>query len=199
MLAAAPPALPQQQPTVKTNVDEVLLDLIVRDKKGKPVTDLKPEEITVTDNGVKQTILSFRLVRGSEAISATGASYPLDPLRQIRLVTLAFEPLSAPDQRKLARSAALDLIKGDQGVNVFYSVVVIDTRLLVLQQFTKDHDALDQGHRAGHRGVERAAAEFGIGCHHGRAEAQPGRPDRERRRSGFEPADRRHADCRRSP
>ncbi len=63
-------------------------------------------------------------------------------MRQIRLVTLAFEPIDAPDQRKLARTAALDLIKGEQGTNVFYSVVVIDTRLLVLQQFTKDHDAL---------------------------------------------------------
>ena len=114
----------------------------MRDKKGKPITDLKPDEITVTDNGAKQNILSFRLVRGSEAISATGAATPLDPLRQVRLVTLAFEPLPAPDQRKLARSAALDLVKGDQGINVFYSVVVIDTRLLVLQQFTNDHDAL---------------------------------------------------------
>jgi VWFA-related protein len=100
-LAAPPPALPQQQqpPTVKTNVDEVLLDMVVRDKKGKPITDLKPEELTITDNGIKQTILSFRQVRGSEAISATGASMPLDPLRQIRLVTLAFEPFAAPDQR----------------------------------------------------------------------------------------------------
>src|SRR5580693_4871342 len=100
-VAAALPAQPQQQGTanptqVKTNVDEVLLDLIVRDKKGKPITDLKPGEITVTDNGAKQTIVSFRLVRGSEAISATGASTPLDPLRQMRLVTLAFEPLPAP-------------------------------------------------------------------------------------------------------
>src|ERR1700677_1968308 len=135
---AALPAQPQQQPAVKTNVDEVLLDLIVRDKKGKPITDLKPGEIAVTDNGAKQAILSFRLVRGSEAISATGAATPLDPLRQVRLVTLAFEPLPAPDQRKLARTAALDLVKGDQGINVFYSVVVIDTRLLVLQQFTND-------------------------------------------------------------
>jgi VWFA-related protein len=143
LLAAAPPALPRQQPpTVKTNVDEVLLDLVVRDKKGKPITDLKPEEITITDNGVKQTILSFRQVRGSEAISAAGASMPLDPLRQIRLVTLAFEPMAAPDQRKLARTAAIDLVKGDQGTNVFYSVVVIDTKLLILQHFTKDHDAL---------------------------------------------------------
>lgn len=143
LLAAAPPAHPQQQTTVKTNVDEVLLDLVVRDKKGKPITDLRPEDITVTDNGAKQKLISFRLVRGSEAISASGASMPLDPLRQVRLVTLAFDPLSAPDQRKLARSAALDLIKGEQGVNVFYSVVVMDTRLLVLQRFTKDHDALN--------------------------------------------------------
>jgi len=130
------------QSTAKTNVAEVLLDLVVRDKKGKPISDLTPEEIAITDNGVKQTILSFRLVRGSEAISVTGASTPLDPLRQIRLVTLAFEPLAAPDQRKLARTAALDLVRGDQGVNVLYSVVVIDTRLLVLQHFTKDRAAL---------------------------------------------------------
>jgi VWFA-related protein len=140
--AVAPFALPQQQQPIKTNVDEVLLDMIVRDKKGKPITDLKPEDITVSDNGAKQNLLSFRLVRGSDAVSATGATTPLDPLRQIRLVTLAFEQISAPDQRKLARSAALDLVKGEQGTNVYYSVVVIDTRLLVLQQFTKDHAAL---------------------------------------------------------
>ncbi len=140
----AAPVLCQPQATLKTNVEEVLLDLVVRDKKGKPVTDLKPEDLTVTDNGAKQAILSFRLVRGAEALSASGATTPLDPLRQIRLVTLAFEPLplAAPDQRRMARSAALDLIKGDQGTNVFYSVVVIDTRLLVLQHFTKDRDAL---------------------------------------------------------
>ena len=89
ILAAALPALPQQQPaqppaspaspTIKTNVDEVLLDLVVRDKKGKPITDLTPEELTITDNGSKQTILSFRQVRGTEAVTATGATETLDP------------------------------------------------------------------------------------------------------------------------
>ena len=154
LVAAAPPALPQTQPaTVKANVEEVLLDMVVRDKKGKPVTDLKPDELTVTDNGARQTILSFRLVQGSQAISATGGSTPLDPLRQIRLVTLAFEPFAAPDQRKLARTAALDLVKGDQGTNVFYSVVVIDTRLLVLQQFTRDRDGLTKAIERATEGV----------------------------------------------
>jgi hypothetical protein len=45
LVAATPPARPQ--PTAKANVDEVLLDLVVRDKKGKPITDLKPEEISI--------------------------------------------------------------------------------------------------------------------------------------------------------
>ena len=147
LLTAGQVALPMRAQqaagsTVKTTVDEVLLDLIVRDKKGKPVTDLKPQDITVVDNGAKQTLASFRLVSGSEALSETGAKTALDPLRQVRLVTLAFEAMTEADQRKLARTAALDLIKGDQGTNVFYAVVVINTKLLVLQQFTTDKAAL---------------------------------------------------------
>jgi VWFA-related protein len=142
----ATPARPQQSggpvPTLKTNVEEVQLDLIVRDKKGKPITDLKQDELTVTDNGTKETLTSFRLVRGSEAVSQNGATTKLDPLRQLRLVTLAFESLGDAAQRKSAREAALDLIKGDQGTNVFFSVVALNTRLLVLQSFTTDKAAL---------------------------------------------------------
>jgi VWFA-related protein len=134
--------LPAQTPTVRTTVDEVVLDLVVRDKKGKPVTDLKPEDLRVMDNNVRQTITSFRLVSGAEAIGPTGTRTTLDPLRQVRLVTLAFESMSEADQRKLARTAALDLIKGGQGTNVFYSVVAINTQLRVLQPFTTDKAAL---------------------------------------------------------
>jgi hypothetical protein len=50
--------------------------------------------------------------------------------------------MAEADQRKLARTAAIDLIKGDQGTNVYYAVVVINTRLFVLQQFTRDKAAL---------------------------------------------------------
>jgi VWFA-related protein len=143
LLVSRPMAAQQTtSPTVKTTVDEVLLDLIVRDKKGKPVTDLKPQDLTVVDNGAKQTLTSFRLVSGSEALTETGTKTTLDPLRQVRLVTLAFEAMTEADQRKLARNAALDLVKGDQGTNVFYAVVVINTKLLVLQQFTNDKAAL---------------------------------------------------------
>jgi len=135
---AATPTDAGQIPTVKTTVDEVVLDFIARDKKGKPITDLKPEDLTVTDNGAKEDLTSFRLVQGADAINQSGATSKLDPLRQLRLVTLAFEAMGEPDQRKRARTAATDLINGEQGTNVFYSVVVIDTRLLLLQQFTSD-------------------------------------------------------------
>jgi VWFA-related protein len=142
IILASAPARAQQPapgvPTVTSNVDEVVLDLIVRDKKGKPITDLKPGELIISDNGVRQTLKSFRLVRGSEAISQTGEATKLDPLRQLRLVTLAFEFLGDSSQRKTARDAAIDLIRGEQGANVLYSVVALNTRLLVLQPFTKD-------------------------------------------------------------
>jgi VWFA-related protein len=155
-MAAPIPASAQQAAgsTVKTTVEEVLLDLIVRDKKGKPVTDLKPGDLTVLDNGAKQSLTSFRLVSGSDALTATGVKTTLDPLRQIRLVTLAFEAMSDAAQRKLARTAAIDLVQGGQGTNEFYAVVVINTRLLVLQQFTNDKAALTKA-------IERATEGLG--------------------------------------
>ena len=133
---------PTTSPPVRTTVEEVVLDMVVRDKKGKPVTDLSPSDITVSDSGTKQTLSSFRLVRGKDAINEKGATTALEPLRQLRLVTLAFDALAAADQRKTARTAALDLIHSDQGQNVFYSVVLINTRLLALQQFTTDKELL---------------------------------------------------------
>ena len=156
LLATVPWAGRAQTPNVKGGIDEVLLDITVRDKKGKPITDLKPQDVTVVDNGVKQKLTSFRLVRGAEAISQAGATTKLDPLRQIRLVTLAFEALGEGDQRQMARTAALALINGDQGTNVFYSVVMVNTRLLVLQPFTKDKAALAAA-------IERATTGFAVG------------------------------------
>jgi len=140
--------LPAQQtdnsasPVIRTTVDEVVLDLIVRDKKGKPVTDLKPVDLTVLDNDARQTLTGFRLVSGSEAIGANGAKVALDPLRQVRLVTLAFESTTEASQRKLSREAARDLVQGGQGANVFYSVVIVNTQLMALQPFTTDKAAL---------------------------------------------------------
>jgi VWFA-related protein len=141
-ISAQQPA--QESPTIKTSVDEVLLDVIVRDKKGKLVSDVKPGDLTVTDNGMKQKLNSFRLVQGAEAISSDGGRAALDMLHQIRLVTLTFEAMGGADQRQMARRAAIDLIKGEQGTNVYYAVVMISSQLHLLQPFTKDREALQK-------------------------------------------------------
>lgn len=130
---------PPPQATIRTTVDEVVLDVIVRDKKGRPVKDLTADDVLVLDNGVRQKITGFRLVEGQEAIDK-GQKVALDPLRQLRLVTLCFERLDE-DSRRIARQGALDLIK-DPAPNVFYSVVTIDTQLFGLQEFTRDREAL---------------------------------------------------------
>ncbi len=76
-------------------------------------------------------------------------------------MTLAFEAMAEADQRKLARTAAIDLIKGEQGTNVYYAVVVINTQLLVLQQFTNDKAALTKAieHATGGLGGPGLASE----------------------------------------
>jgi VWFA-related protein len=146
-----PAAAPQQpaQPTtpvIRTGAQEVLLDVVVRDKKGKLIRDLKPEEVQVFDEGTVQKVNSFRLVTGSEPValgSTDTEPKKLDPLRQIRLVTLLFTGLDN-EARRLSRSAALDFLGKQVEQNVFISVFTIDRQLHVLQQFTNDRELIKQ-------------------------------------------------------
>src|ERR1051325_2361092 len=85
LVTAASAQLPP--PQVRTTTEEVVLDVVVRDRKGKLIRALGPADFEVLDNGARQSVKSVRLVEGKEAISKAGAA-TLDPLRQIRLVTL---------------------------------------------------------------------------------------------------------------
>ncbi|MCJ7504678.1 MAG: VWA domain-containing protein, partial [Acidobacteriia bacterium] len=133
-------------PAVKGTSEEVLLDVVVRDKKGHRVDNLKPEDFQIFDNGEPKKITSFRLVHGGEAIGTSGTGSTrtqLDPLRQIRLVTMIFR-CSDNTSRRLARDAALDLLKGELPQNVYVAIMVIDFKLEVLQAFTNDTALLRQ-------------------------------------------------------
>ncbi|MBV9301189.1 MAG: VWA domain-containing protein [Acidobacteriaceae bacterium] len=142
------------QTTFKAGSEEVVLDVIVRDKKGQPVKDLKPDDLEVYDNGAKRPITSFRLIEGAAAIvggQQTPGAQPqhLDPLRQVRLITLLFAHLGDVNSRRLSRTAAFDLLKTDLPQNVYMSVLVLDQSIEALQAFTNDRDRL-------RRAVEKA-------------------------------------------
>ncbi|MGA8028563.1 MAG: VWA domain-containing protein [Bryobacteraceae bacterium] len=147
LLSCAPALFPQQtqppaQPSnLKAGSEEVMVDLVVRDKKGRAITDLKASDFTLLDNGDKKTIKTFRLVQGTESVDASGAHTQLDPLRQIRLVTLIFENLDL-NSRRLARDAALDLLKTEFPQNVYMAVMIIDFKLEAIQPFTNNRDLL---------------------------------------------------------
>ncbi|GAC1700642.1 MAG: hypothetical protein NVS9B4_02380 [Candidatus Acidiferrum sp.] len=136
-----PPSAPTPGAAVRAASDEVLLDVVVRDKKGRPVENLKPEDFQIFDNGEPKKILAFRLVQGRDAVAAGGARTQLDPLRQVRLVTMIFQCWSN-NARRLARDAAMDLLKGELPQNVYMAVMTIDHKLEVLQPFTNEPERL---------------------------------------------------------
>jgi VWFA-related protein len=153
---AQPPAQSPAQPqapqsgtvTLHAGTNEVLLDVVVRDKKGQRVTNLENSDLEILDNGVPQKITSLRLIEGDQTIAtpeqASGAPKPvnqrkksIDVEREIRLVTLIFNRLDL-NARTIARTAALDLLKNEFPQNVYMGVLVLGDSLQALQPFTND-------------------------------------------------------------
>src|SRR5262249_44146603 len=52
----------EREDNVVLRVNEVVLDVVVRDKKGHAIKDLKSSDFEVYEDGLRQDISSFRLV-----------------------------------------------------------------------------------------------------------------------------------------
>ena len=151
--AQTPPAAtapPDSTPVIKGSSQEVMLDMVFRDKKGRPVTDIKPEEVHVSEDGAPQKLSSFRMVTGKGDQAATGAAETdagasrrsLDPMKEIRLVTLVFENLDSEGKR-FFRGAVKDLLAMAPEQNLYFAVYTIDQKLHCIQPFTNDHKAMN--------------------------------------------------------
>jgi VWFA-related protein len=134
---------PASPPTFKVNAGVVMLDVVVRDKKGRLVRDLRNEEVQVFEDGVKQEVTGFRFVEtGPEPAPAAPGAPPAPPRpesKQIGLVTLLFDQLGT-EARILARKAALDFLASDHRPDLWISVFTIDRKMRLMQQFTTDRD-----------------------------------------------------------
>ena len=128
--SATSPDATMQVPTLSSNANEVTLDLVVKDKKHKPVLDLKPEDFVVTDNDVpvKLTGLSF-FERKCTLNQAT-------LLRSSSIIS----PVPPPKSHKLI---ALKIIKMLPSKGYSYSVFDIPGRLRLIQGFTDNKTAAD--------------------------------------------------------
>jgi len=90
--AQQPPATdPQQrQPTFKTGINFVRVDVIVSDKTGNPLFDLKPEEFSVYEDGKQQKIEQFDVIK-------------VDPLEQVEGPTNGEIRSGQDEEREAAR------------------------------------------------------------------------------------------------
>ena len=71
MVSVAPA---QERTAIQSSGEEVLVDVVVRDKKGRAVTSLPESAFTVVDEGAPVQISSFRLVRGDESVTSTNGT-----------------------------------------------------------------------------------------------------------------------------
>src|ERR1035438_7110941 len=162
LLIASGSAQTPQAPDVviRSNAREVLLDLVVRDAHGKLVNNLKPEEIAIFEDGVRQDVRSFRLVAGSEVrvederqaaeakaaatttASAPVARPPVNPLRTVNVVCLILNDLNA-DTRAFAFEAARKFVDKELLPNTFIGVFTLDsTGLRPIFSFSNNRDRL---------------------------------------------------------
>ena len=153
--AGSPPRAPAQEeaPQFRAGAEVVVLDLVVRDEKGRTVRDLQSGEVTVAEDGVEQEILSFRLRATGEQDTGTStarlpAAGPKEPeppgdedARHVNLVTLVFDQLG-PHGRRVARQAGMALADLTNRPDLLVSVFQISESLRLVQQFSSDRDLL---------------------------------------------------------
>jgi VWFA-related protein len=118
---------PKPNPVIVADTEEVSLDLAVRDKRGRLVKDLKPEDLKISDAGATVKISSLRLVT-AEADSG-------------HFVTLLYDRLDASAGQN-ARDITGKLLKLQPAMRVSYSVFGISDRMRLLQAYTADASAV---------------------------------------------------------
>lgn len=140
--AAALPAQEVPEPAVfRSSMEEVLVDLVVRDRRGRLIRDLRPEEIEILEDGVPQPLRSLIYLEGGSAEERSpgrpAARRALDPVRQVRLIVIALDSLSA-SSAALARQSLTAFLKDGIPANTYYAVARLEPRLRMEQGFTDD-------------------------------------------------------------
>src|SRR5882757_2784181 len=155
-LAAYPTVLVAQEApadipplTIRSNTRLVIVDVVVTDKKGQPVSGLKAEDFTVEENGKKQKVSVFVPPGTTNRTAATppppgilsNLSENLSPtgVPTVLLLDAANSPFK---DQAYARSQMLKYVLEQAQLGRPIAVVTLTDQLQVLQQFTSDPQVL---------------------------------------------------------
>lgn len=145
---------PVDDDIIKTSSNLVSVDVMVKDKKGKVVGDLKAEDFSVTENGVKQDISFFdaTLITGpvsadpsttprtTESPATTPATTPTLPRNVVALV-LDGQTTEATNLKRV-RDGISHYVKNRITNNDSVALFQIAGGLQLLQPFTQDKEKL---------------------------------------------------------
>jgi len=146
-----------------TTVSAILVDVVVRDRKGDPVRDLTENDFELYEDGVKQDVGSMTPIFLSETTAPANASTPAAAAASARagatpvtpppnqsavaaeeavakapqMIALVFDRLTS-DSRTLAYRAAMKYLGDQETSNNYMAVYGIDIKLIPLQNFTRD-------------------------------------------------------------
>ncbi len=138
---------------VKISTSLIQVDISVTDEKGKVLTDIKPEEIEIFENGVKQKITNFSFVSsiGTKAEPLANADKTAVPIPQVtlraenirRTIALVVDDLSLSfesayqTRRSLKKFVDEQMQEGD-----LVAIIRTGAGIGALQQFTSDKRVL---------------------------------------------------------
>lgn len=131
--------------TIRVTTTEVALDLVIRDKRGRQVKNVKPGDVQILEDGVPQQVLSFRMVTGREqqrremaakTETQPGAGTSL-PLREVNAVCIVFHNID-PVTRPHAIEIVKEFIQNDLPPETYVGIFTLNEKLIPLYAFTKD-------------------------------------------------------------
>lgn len=136
----------QEEDVVKVKSNLVNIDVIVKDKKGKYISDLKPEDFTIVENGVAQKIeffdapLSRNEVKTGTAEVKSETTTPTPPSNAPRnYVALVIDSQTTDiTNLKQVREGTLKYIREQITGNDVVALLSVTNGLRMLQPFTQD-------------------------------------------------------------
>src|SRR5687767_14892871 len=136
--------------TVQSTATAVLVDVVVRDKRGQPVTDLTAADFEIYEDGVRQEVGALTAYTPAAAgpsrppepagTPAAGSSSPSKPAVEVPtqpVVALVFDRLSQ-EASVVARKAALGYVGSAGESHALVGVFGIDLSLATIQNYTRD-------------------------------------------------------------
>jgi VWFA-related protein len=145
-------ATPPPEITIRSSTRLVQVSVIVRDKKGNPITGLKKEDFSILDEGKPQNIAFF----SSETPAPTKPPNPLPPnvfTNRFDLkgedpgavTIILFDALNtSPQDQSYVRKQVISFLKTVKPQD-HVALYALTTQLLILHDFTQDASSLVEG------------------------------------------------------